>query len=241
VGWSDPGPFPRTSKAIATDLHALLSAAGIPPPYVLVGYSFGGHNVRVYNGLYPNEVAGMVLVDAASEEEYQRIGPWGRGKRVANWLRYPLYLATKLLVETGVVRLTTAGGEPVPIPGWTPLQNGILATLHKRPEAVAAGMSTALFADENDRQAHDAGGLGDKPLIVLTAGKMLEMPREIATEAAAYHQIFVHELQPKLARLSARGRQVIVPDATHELGSTKPGVVVDAVREVVETVRREHR
>ena len=61
-GWSDPGPFPRTSAAIAKDLHELLQRAGVPPPYVLVGHSFGGLNARVYNGLYPNEVASMVLV-----------------------------------------------------------------------------------------------------------------------------------------------------------------------------------
>lgn len=47
-GWSDPGPFPRTSVAIATDLHTLLQRAGVPGPYVLVGASFGGLNVRVY-------------------------------------------------------------------------------------------------------------------------------------------------------------------------------------------------
>lgn len=50
-GWSDPGPFPRNSAAIAQDLHALLQRAGVAPPYVLVGHSAGGLNVRVYNGL----------------------------------------------------------------------------------------------------------------------------------------------------------------------------------------------
>ena len=63
-GWSDPGPSPRTFRAIASDLHALLRAAGVPPPYVLVGATAGAFHVRVYNSLYPDEVAGAVLIHA---------------------------------------------------------------------------------------------------------------------------------------------------------------------------------
>src|ERR1700689_1482175 len=70
-GGSDPGPMPRTSLQIARELHALLKNAGEIPPYVLVGSSFGGYNVRVYNGLYPNEVAGIVLADATQEDQYE--------------------------------------------------------------------------------------------------------------------------------------------------------------------------
>ena len=68
-GWSDAGPMPRTSSEIAKELHALLAAAGEKPPYILVGHSFGGFNVRVFNGAYPNDVAGMVLVDASHEDQ----------------------------------------------------------------------------------------------------------------------------------------------------------------------------
>src|SRR5205085_1933646 len=72
-GWSDPGPRPRTSQQIVDDLHALLQAAGIEPPYVLVGHSCGGLNVRVYAHRYPDEVAGLVLVDAAHEGQRERL------------------------------------------------------------------------------------------------------------------------------------------------------------------------
>jgi pimeloyl-ACP methyl ester carboxylesterase len=64
-GWSDLGSYPRTSVAIAKDLHELLKRAGVPAPYVFAGASFGGLNSRVYGGLYPNEVAGMILIDSA--------------------------------------------------------------------------------------------------------------------------------------------------------------------------------
>jgi pimeloyl-ACP methyl ester carboxylesterase len=64
---SNPVPMPRTAQDVVTDLHALLHAANIPGPYVLVGHSLGGLFVRLYASTYPDDVAGMVLVDAFSE------------------------------------------------------------------------------------------------------------------------------------------------------------------------------
>src|SRR4051794_9991798 len=66
--WSDPGPIPRTMRQDAYELHTLLERAGIAPPYVLVGHSYGGLLVRVYAERYPDEVAGMVLVDPTHED-----------------------------------------------------------------------------------------------------------------------------------------------------------------------------
>src|ERR1041385_6837067 len=67
IGESAPGPKPRDARQIARELHAALHEAHVPPPYVLVGHSFGGPLNRVFAGMYPNEVAGMVLVDPADE------------------------------------------------------------------------------------------------------------------------------------------------------------------------------
>lgn len=65
VGWSESGPNPRTSPRIVEELHVLLKNAGVEGPYVLVGHSFGGANAQLYADEYPDEVAGMVLVDSA--------------------------------------------------------------------------------------------------------------------------------------------------------------------------------
>ncbi len=65
---SDPVPMPRPAERVVADFHALLQAADVSGPYVLVGHSFGGLLVRLYAATYPDEVVGLVLVDAASEE-----------------------------------------------------------------------------------------------------------------------------------------------------------------------------
>jgi pimeloyl-ACP methyl ester carboxylesterase len=67
LGQSEAGPKPRAAKQIAAELHTALQKAGIAPPYVLVGHSFGGIYVRVFADLYPKEVAGMVLIDPSQE------------------------------------------------------------------------------------------------------------------------------------------------------------------------------
>ena len=67
LGQSELGPKPRTAKQIANELHTALEKAGVKPPYVLVGHSFGGIYVRVFAEMYPKEVVGMVLLDPSLE------------------------------------------------------------------------------------------------------------------------------------------------------------------------------
>jgi pimeloyl-ACP methyl ester carboxylesterase len=73
MGWSDAGPYPRTSGQIVREMHALLSNAGIPGPYVLVGHSFGGFNVRLFAQEHPQDVAGLVLLDSIHEDQWARM------------------------------------------------------------------------------------------------------------------------------------------------------------------------
>jgi len=68
IGLSAPGPEPRDARQIARELHTALQNAGVAPPYILVGHSFGGPFIRVFADLYPRDVGGLVLVDPTQEE-----------------------------------------------------------------------------------------------------------------------------------------------------------------------------
>src|SRR5207248_11768232 len=72
-GWRDLGPHPRTFHQVVYELHTLLDKAGVKPPLVLVGHSYGGWLVRLYASTYPEEVAGMVLVEAGADNPWRRM------------------------------------------------------------------------------------------------------------------------------------------------------------------------
>jgi pimeloyl-ACP methyl ester carboxylesterase len=102
-GYSDAGPMPRTADRIASELHEALRSAGEKPPYILVGASFGGYLVRVFNGKYPDEVAGIVLADSTQEDQYRLLPKaWvrlsdatrQRAQRQAFWA--PIYIGLGL-------------------------------------------------------------------------------------------------------------------------------------------------
>jgi pimeloyl-ACP methyl ester carboxylesterase len=108
MGWSDPGPQPRTYPRIAAELHTLLHNAGEKPPYVLVGHSAGGFTVRLFAQFHPDEVAGVVLVDPSDEEDEDWSNPVTRQKQV-NALRVEIFPAAiglyRLLVRPAWQRM----------------------------------------------------------------------------------------------------------------------------------------
>ena len=72
LGQSEKATIPRTCKDIISDLRRLLLAANLHPPYVLVAHSWSGINARWYASQYPEEIAGMILVDAVNEDKYEQ-------------------------------------------------------------------------------------------------------------------------------------------------------------------------
>ena len=237
-GWSDPGPFPRTSEAMASELHELLRRADIPGPYIYVGHSLGGLNARVYNGRYPGDVAGAVLVDAAHEDEPRRAPEFLLGRTVRRFLWRPIWIGGQAARVVGLIRLLTPAVElPAGPERRTPEQ--VVQALRQQPKALATRWDATL--PESYAQAERAGGFGDKPLIVLTRGKVQLPPAPTAEdrEGAAYEQVWMHEIQPKLARLSTRGRQIIVARSGHRIPEEAPDAVVAATRQVVDDVRAE--
>jgi pimeloyl-ACP methyl ester carboxylesterase len=243
-GWSDGSSVPRTSLQIAKELHALLLAAGEKGPFVLAGHSFGGYNVRVYNGQYPSEVVGMVLVDASHEDQESREPPAMQAmmKKYEASLKNQEMLAP-FLIRFGVARFQQRNQSQGPgvvrygadhrVAIWA------RARIFVRAVRVVASEMT-LFSPESASEVRAAGNLGDKPLIVLTAGKNVDasqLPAEVPKkEMDDFHAIWMNELQVKEAHLSTRGKQVIVPDSDHMIPFERPDAIVEALREVCAAV-----
>jgi len=233
-GWSDPGPFPRTSASIAADLHELLHRVDISGPYVLVGWSFGGLNVRVYNGLYPTDVAGVVLVDSAHEEEPRRAPKFFLAPTVPKYFRYPLYLLLRAAAGSGVVRLLQPQAQLL----HNPTRKQMIRALRQQPKSVVTDITTGLVVPESYEQARALTRTGDLPLIVLTAGEpQLWSDPEEARQAAAYQQVWIHEIQSQLTRLSTRGRHIVVENSDHGIPDNAPDTVIAAIEDVVVAVR----
>lgn len=241
LGWSDPSPVPQTSAAIADDLHALLHAAEIAPPYILVGQSFSGFNVRVFAGKYASEVAGVVLVDSAQEDQqrYEPRSTLAPVNRLPTSVRGLLCRAVPWAAKVGLVRLLpNASGRSREVPlGFTQSQAATLHGLELQPKSFVAGAGCNAW-EKSAAEARAAGNLGDRPLIVLTAGKPFSTgDPEADKELAAFHEIWVHQLQPKLAQLSTRGQQVIVESSGHGIGEEASDAVVGAIRQVLSDTR----
>jgi len=155
IGWSDPGPYPRTSAAIGRDLHELLKRAGVPPPYVLAGASFGGLNSRVYNGLYPQEVASMVLIDSAHEDEPIRAPKFYLARTLPRWLWHPASIAFQTAANVGLIRLfQTSPPQSNPGSPLTPYE--IIAALRRQPKSVANNAMTGIVIPESYEEARAA-------------------------------------------------------------------------------------
>jgi len=237
LGWSDPSPVTQTSAAIAADLHALLQAAKIAPPYILVGQSFSGFDVRLFTRAYPTEVAGVVLLDSVQEDQqqYEPRSTLAPVSRLPAVVRAVLCRAVPLAAHTGLIRLGTSfSGPDQRIPsGFTPSEAAVLHGLEAQPKAIVASAGCRAW-ERSAEEARAAGSLGNVPLLVLTAGRPLTMgsPAE-DRELEQFHEIWLHQLQPKLAALSTRGKQVIVANSTHDVAGDMPGAAAEAVRQLL--------
>lgn len=225
-GWSEPGPVPGTYQGTASDLHALLKAANMPPPYVLVGGIAATLHMRIFNHLYPDEVAGAVMVNPA-DVDGPRVavpeaakGPWNRhfGSFAAR-VRGTACLAFPAMAQVGLLRvagLFQRGPRGTLAFGFPPGQQAELDELSDNATAARGG--EGCDREEGEEQVRAAGTFGDRPLVLLFS-PLREM-------GAAWNEAQIKQVQPRLAKLSSRSRIVDVEEVT-------PAAIVAAIREVM--------
>lgn len=236
-GWSEESSSTRTSQNFAKELHTLLQNAAIPTPYILVGHSLGGLNVRLYASLWPDEVAGIVLVESSHENQLERYPP----PPASGWLQH--FLSNKkiciLMANLGLFRLL-----------YTPMMHKVLHAFPSEIRNAYCAKSNTVASirakleeidklKESSQQLKDAGGtIGNKPLIVITA-EALARNSELYSSSPELKDYIVkiskvhQELQKDLVNKSTQGKQIFA-DSSHMITHEKPEVIVEAVRELVQ-------
>jgi pimeloyl-ACP methyl ester carboxylesterase len=233
MGFSDPGPLPRTSGRSVDDLRAALAALGLAPPYVLVGHSMGSFDMRLFAFRHPEEVAGMVLVDPRGDEmtaQLQRISP--AMAEAFQTQRAQLRENARLAAsnpnpgEAAYAALATPDD-----PQLTPALNAAFraAALRASYWETIASEGDCLDGASADELAAVRRSLGALPLIVLTAAAP---PFPTPPEHARAIMAMWRASHDQLARLSTRGVRRDVPDVGHMIQIERPDVVAAAVREV---------
>lgn len=230
LGWSQPSPYPRTSKTMVKELHTLLSNAGIEGPYVLVGHSFGGALVRLYAHDYPDEVAGMVLVDAGHEELFTRLPAW----REAGGAITGLFQVLGGMSSLGIMALAPESIPNRGLPDEALAQyRAILATTGYFQASIVEVQN--FEANLAELPAAGATSLGDLPLIVLSE-RLWQPLAGVPGVSEAESQRFQPEwqaMQKELVALSSNSKQVMAEQSEHFIQLEQPQLVIDAIGEMV--------
>jgi pimeloyl-ACP methyl ester carboxylesterase len=247
LGWSDEGPMPRTSDRIVDELHSLLERASIPPPYILVGHSFGGLTVPLFAARYPEQTAGVVLVDPVAPVEWnppsehdRRLTEIGAKvcRRAAFLSRIGLIRFVAFLLTTGakgpagrLVRLisrgTPAESGSVSSPWfWAlPANERKMASIFWIQKKFAVTIASQLEnMPVSARRVRELSNFCDKPVVILTARTAPQNRRE---EHAA------------IAGRLPQGRHVIAEKSNHWIMWEEPQLVIRAIQAVADSLRGE--
>ena len=237
LGWSSPARTARTPASIAAELHQLLEGAAVKPPYILVGHSFGGLVMRRFALNYPQEVAGIVLVDPMRIEEWPPLNPskqseLNRGKKLFR-IAIPFarigitrLAVTSLFLHSGraAQRLAGAAGN-----GGQHVLNRVKDEVGKMPQEVwpsiaahwsrpdnFAGMRSHVMAvPDTVREMHNAEPIQMIPVLVLTPGKSTPLSDE------------------QIRRIGNNVQQVIAPASAHWIHLDQPDLVIDSISKMV--------
>ncbi|HUA25493.1 MAG TPA: alpha/beta hydrolase [Steroidobacteraceae bacterium] len=257
-GFSLPGPMPRSTAEIARELHTALHDAHIPGPYLLVGHSFGGYNLRAFADLYMPEVYGAVFVDIES-------GDIESAKDQAS----ENSVIKQVVVELNQCRDAVARGQPLPpIPAsedpslanmpcshqffrtlpmkeWSPALNAVVLRIANGRAALYDAIASELQAMPADAKwlVRHRRSFGDRPIRVLTAQSHFDdndkTPPALHKKHVAYEQGWART-QRRLLSLSTDSKQILVPYSDHYIQFDQPKVVIDAILGELQE-RRRHR
>ena len=215
-GWSDEGPKPRTADVIAAELERLLGYSEITGPYILVGHSFGALGVRLFASRFPQKIAGLVLIDATHEAQFERFE------------------------AAQIPTLAPANNRRFVIANHYQIPEGLPAAIKPIAQALALGPSAidALYDELRNMRisAHQVGLLNKLPNVPLLV--LAHDGRALARSDRAKRMAGIWlDLQQDLASRTPQGQFVVTADSGHYIHLDQPNIVIEAIRKVVEISR----
>ncbi|HSS07025.1 MAG TPA: alpha/beta hydrolase [Rhodanobacteraceae bacterium] len=237
-GFSDDGPQPRNVDAAAADLHALIAAAKIPMPVILVGHSLGTNIVRRYADHYAGDVAGIVLVDPPPQHTSEFSAEWVKADDAQH--EQVIAFAKHCEEAAAAGKLANASGDLArcirpPDPGYPAALNAAIHAQKEKPpfwHTLISEMQTnmTLFEEPvSPKESH-----GSIPLIVLVADDAFaDAPPEGKQAMESARQ----KTNKAIVATSTRGEQRLVAHSSHDMQLDQPQAVATAVADAIKASR----
>lgn len=247
VGFSDEGSRPATAQNMVDDLHKLLTAANLRPPYVIVGASSGGLNARLFAYTYPDEVVGLVLVDPSHEDQtegFRKLDP--RGLSPEEWdaqviepsiaLRRECIAAIEASIDTDAEMYKKCSFSRYP--QLSPEVQEATARFQMTPKFQRAQLSEEehVFRTTVRQLKAATRSLGTKPVVVLAQDGPPPPTEPLSQERMALRVARYNlwlSLSQASASVSERGEVRVVPGAGHNIALERPDAVISAVHDVI--------
>lgn len=242
-GFSEPGPLPRTSRQAVSELHALLNNAHEEGPFILIGHSLGGLNVRLFQNVFPADTLGLILLDAAAEEVLNS-PVWETFYAQFSPIESEFgLLFGRIMVSLGIPRFASLfAPDTMKNEKFSSEEKQAIRALTVSTKNLNAALSEGHLIKEVFLDAKNScGHIENTPLAVIAAGKIegLELIVDSKEKADALKAEWLR-FQHNLSTLSSDSKFIIAEKSGHGIQFEQPDIVVETTVQMIKELREKH-